>query len=516
MFVGTAPRSYGVELHPWTLARGRGPLWTKTHLINPIRVVRVIRGTSRTSSGVSPFWLPVVEAALETPVNESRAPFGLQPSCALFCLETPPLLGKDPALMLRAYTTAPVFNDEEKRARATTQVHKVARDGYRLGVGTLAFWAVRDSSTTLFARARHVGVLRLLFARELWLRRKWRDVMDQLRVVLVHAPDVSARTAIVRDGRVLARERQVFGGILPTRRTGRTRHVGTPRFPHGTCQLSHERFRATLRAFGASCNAEVVGRDPFRQPGDYTGSRPGNRGPTPLQGCRACKGLRPNPTRSEPAGMSTLRQTLFPASARRLVGATGFVPSVRIEHAPDSFIRVFYVVECVALGLLDYGRQDAPGAPGHDQFEEAPDGCRSTDCCAEDRADPSERCPALRRADADSQGKHDRSCQPCQARPDRAAQCFHVHERSSSFGYAMEFRNVGSQTRHDGVVARVMLPLGPADVPCQRVYRVNSSLQHSLPASPRNPLEVTRHDDRRLGASHKRTDRDRLRKHARL
>ena len=48
------------------------------------------------------------------------------------------------------------------------------------------------------------------------------DVMDQLRVVLVHAPDVSARTAIVRESRVLARERQIFGGILPTRRTGRS------------------------------------------------------------------------------------------------------------------------------------------------------------------------------------------------------------------------------------------------------------------------------------------------------
>ena len=44
-------------------------------------------------------------------------------------LGTPPLLGKDPALMIRADTTAPVFNDEEKPARATTQVHKVTRDG---------------------------------------------------------------------------------------------------------------------------------------------------------------------------------------------------------------------------------------------------------------------------------------------------------------------------------------------------------------------------------------------------
>ena len=131
---------------------------------------------------------------------------------------------------MRADTTAPVFNDEETRARATTQVHKVGRGGYSIDVGTFAFWAGCDSATTLFAGARHVGVLRLLFARGLRLRRKWRDVVDQLGVVFVHAPDVSARTAIVRDSRELARERQMFGGILPTRRTGRTRHVGKSSF----------------------------------------------------------------------------------------------------------------------------------------------------------------------------------------------------------------------------------------------------------------------------------------------
>ena len=134
----------------------------------------------------------------------------------------PSLLGKDPALMLWADTTAPVVNDEEKLARATTQAHKAARDGYRFDVGTFAIWAGCDRATTLVAGAQHVGVLRLLFARWLRLRTKWRDVMDQLRVVLVHAPDVSARTAIVRESRVLARERQIFGGILPTRRTGRS------------------------------------------------------------------------------------------------------------------------------------------------------------------------------------------------------------------------------------------------------------------------------------------------------
>jgi hypothetical protein len=72
-------------------------------------------------------------------------------------LATPPLLGKDPALMLRADTTAPVFNDEEKRARATTQVQKLVREGYCGDVGGSAFWAGCDRATTLVAGARHVG-----------------------------------------------------------------------------------------------------------------------------------------------------------------------------------------------------------------------------------------------------------------------------------------------------------------------------------------------------------------------
>ena len=59
--------------------------------------------------------------------------------------------------MIRADSTAPVFNDEEKRARATTQVHKVARDGYRCDPAGLAFWAGCDGSTTRVAGARHVG-----------------------------------------------------------------------------------------------------------------------------------------------------------------------------------------------------------------------------------------------------------------------------------------------------------------------------------------------------------------------
>ena len=53
-----------------------------------------------------------------------------------YAVETPPLPAKDLALMIRADTTAPVFNDKETRARATTQVDKVARGGYSIDVGT--------------------------------------------------------------------------------------------------------------------------------------------------------------------------------------------------------------------------------------------------------------------------------------------------------------------------------------------------------------------------------------------
>jgi hypothetical protein len=73
-----------------------------------------------------------------------------------FQSETLPLLAKDPALILRADSAAPVFNDEEKLARTTTQVHKVARDRYRFDVGTITFWAGCDRATTLVAGARHV------------------------------------------------------------------------------------------------------------------------------------------------------------------------------------------------------------------------------------------------------------------------------------------------------------------------------------------------------------------------
>ena len=72
-------------------------------------------------------------------------------------LETRSLPAKDPALMLGTDSTAPVFNDEEKRARATTQEHKVARDRYRFDEGGLAFWADCDRAITLVVGAQHAG-----------------------------------------------------------------------------------------------------------------------------------------------------------------------------------------------------------------------------------------------------------------------------------------------------------------------------------------------------------------------
>ena len=75
-------------------------------------------------------------------------------------LETPQRSAKDPAPTLRADTTAPVFNDEEKPARATAQEHKVARVRYRSDVGGSAFSAGCDRATTLIAVARHVEIHR--------------------------------------------------------------------------------------------------------------------------------------------------------------------------------------------------------------------------------------------------------------------------------------------------------------------------------------------------------------------
>ena len=48
---------------------------------------------------------------------------------------------------------------ERNCTRVTTQVDKVARDGYRLNDAGSAFWAGRDRATTLVAGAGHVEPL---------------------------------------------------------------------------------------------------------------------------------------------------------------------------------------------------------------------------------------------------------------------------------------------------------------------------------------------------------------------
>ena len=120
--------------------------------------------------------------------------------------------------------------------------------------------------------------LRLLFARGLRLRRRWRDVMDQLRVVLVHAPDVSAKTAIVRDSRVLARERQIFGGILPTRRTGRNQHVGTSLFSARTVPAEPSDFAPRCAPSEPLVGPKSWEAIPFVSLGGLHMAPPGDRG----------------------------------------------------------------------------------------------------------------------------------------------------------------------------------------------------------------------------------------------
>ena len=118
------------------------------------------------------------------------------------------------------------------------------------------------------AGSQHVGVLRLLFARGLGrLRRKWRDVLDQLRVVLVaysiRVRKDSDRTQI---SRVHAWERQIVGGGLATRRTGRRSEVP------GATVLARN-VPAQPQANRPRCEPWPVVRpkswevSPFRQPG---------------------------------------------------------------------------------------------------------------------------------------------------------------------------------------------------------------------------------------------------------
>ena len=60
-------------------------------------------------------------------------------------METPPLIGKDLALILRADTTAPVFNDEEKRARAYNPGTQSC--SLRATASTSAAWQSRQGVT---------------------------------------------------------------------------------------------------------------------------------------------------------------------------------------------------------------------------------------------------------------------------------------------------------------------------------------------------------------------------------
>ena len=95
--------------------------------------------------------LPTVARALEDGCVPFRSAERYELTCVLHLLQ-----GRDPALMLRAGNSASVFDNEEKRARAATQVHKVAREGYRSDAGGSASWAGCDRTTTLVAGARHV------------------------------------------------------------------------------------------------------------------------------------------------------------------------------------------------------------------------------------------------------------------------------------------------------------------------------------------------------------------------
>jgi hypothetical protein len=86
------------------------------------------------------------------------------------------------------------------------------------------------------------------FARGLRLRRTWRDGWDPLPLFLVDTPDVSARTAIVRDIRLLARERHEGGSLLPTLRTAPTGHVWKSAFPARNVPAEPQAICATLPA----------------------------------------------------------------------------------------------------------------------------------------------------------------------------------------------------------------------------------------------------------------------------
>ena len=195
--------------------------------------------------------------------------------------------------MIRADTTAPVVNDEEKRARVTTQVHKVGREGDRFDVGGSAFGAGCDRETTLGAGARHSGTssARNLPAEPQAIRAKLRGAVSvkagaaypssrppptsvawgaaqlawkwryvaQLPGLLVHAPDVAATATVVVNATAFAQGRQEPDPLTVARWTRRNRGHGwgNSHHPLGTVSALLGNSR-TQRACGKSAGAEAM------------------------------------------------------------------------------------------------------------------------------------------------------------------------------------------------------------------------------------------------------------------
>ena len=85
------------------------------------------------------------------------------------------------------------------------------RHGLRRDLRSVKAGAVSGKSPIFVVRAQRAG---LLHGRGLWLLGKWRDVADHRGLLLVDAPEMSTRTAVVREVRKLTCVRQVDGGGL--------------------------------------------------------------------------------------------------------------------------------------------------------------------------------------------------------------------------------------------------------------------------------------------------------------
>ena len=93
------------------------------------------------------------------------------------------------------------------------------------------------SRTMWDRRHRREGDLHLRQRRGAQLVRKWRDVLDQLLGLLVHAPDVAARATVIVSARGFAQERQKPDQITVARWTLRDRRHGkTLRDPSATSE----------------------------------------------------------------------------------------------------------------------------------------------------------------------------------------------------------------------------------------------------------------------------------------